>query len=116
MRFLKYLPPEEFLGLLKKASVLVGNSSAGIKEASYFGTPVVNIGTRQKGRMRGHNVLDVSNDAKAISRAISAQLEHGQYPSSKLYYKKDSSKKIARLLATLPLYTQKVFHDGRAAK
>ena len=116
MRFLKYLPPEEFLGLLKKASVLVGNSSAGIKEASYFGTPVVNIGTRQKGRMRGQNVLDVSNDAKAISRAISAQLEHGQYPSSKLYYKKDSSKKIARLLATLPLYTQKVFHDGRAAK
>src|SRR3989338_6272094 len=57
MRFIKYLPPEQFIGLLKRAACLVGNSSAGIKECSYLGVPAVNIGTRQNGRLRAENVL-----------------------------------------------------------
>jgi UDP-N-acetylglucosamine 2-epimerase len=43
------LPPARFLKLLTQCSALVGNSSAGIREASYLGTPVINIGSRQTG-------------------------------------------------------------------
>src|SRR3990167_9276545 len=56
------LPPSRFLRLLTQAGCLVGNSSAGIRECSYLGVPVVNIGTRQQGRERGPNVVDVPYD------------------------------------------------------
>lgn len=54
----KDIPHKDYLGLMKIASVLIGNSSSGIIEAASFGLPVVNIGTRQSGRERGINVLD----------------------------------------------------------
>lgn len=111
MRFLKSLPPEQFIGLLKCAACLVGNSSAGIKECSFLGVPAVNIGTRQSGRMRSANVIDVPYDAKAIKNAISRQLKHGLYKTSHIYYKKGTSKKIVRILATINLYSQKRFVD-----
>lgn len=113
IRFLKSLPAEQFIGLLKKASVLVGNSSAGIKEASIIGLPVVNIGTRQHGRRRGPNVLDVGYDREQIKQGIVKQMTHGPYPSSNLYYQPDTAKNIVEQLAALPLYTQKHFHDSR---
>tara|TARA_B100000029_G_scaffold508609_1_gene595922 strand:- start:445 stop:1644 length:1200 start_codon:yes stop_codon:yes gene_type:complete len=59
-----------YLALLKHTSVLIGNSSSGIIEAASFGTPVVNIGDRQKGRLRGENVIDVPTDKSAIVSAI----------------------------------------------
>lgn len=111
MRFHKYLPPEQFIGLLKRASCLVGNSSAGIKECSYLGVPVVNIGTRQQGRMRAENVVDVEYKKAAIKRAIKKQIAHGPYESSDIYYKKGTSKSIAQTLATVKLYSQKHFVD-----
>jgi len=111
MRFLKYLPPEEFIGLLKKSACLVGNSSSGIKECSYLGTPVVNIGSRQNHRMRADNVIDVGYDRKQITETIKKQIKHGTYPPSHIYYKLDTSKKISEILATIDLYTQKFFHD-----
>lgn len=60
----KSVPHEEYLGLMRLASVMVGNSSSGIIEAPSFGLPVVNIGTRQKGRQRAGNVIDVDYDRK----------------------------------------------------
>jgi GDP/UDP-N,N'-diacetylbacillosamine 2-epimerase (hydrolysing) len=59
-----------YLGLLKHASVIVGNSSSGIVEAPLFGTPVVNIGSRQDGRERAANLVDVGYDKKEIILAI----------------------------------------------
>tara|TARA_Y100000310_G_scaffold145356_1_gene144688 strand:- start:462 stop:1463 length:1002 start_codon:yes stop_codon:yes gene_type:complete len=76
---------EVFLGRLAGTSCLIGNSSSGIREASYFGTPVVNIGQRQQGRERGPNVIDVGYDFKEIEYMLEAQLEHGRYKSSTLY-------------------------------
>jgi UDP-hydrolysing UDP-N-acetyl-D-glucosamine 2-epimerase len=111
IRFLKYLSPEQFIGLLKKTDCLVGNSSAGIKECSYLGVPVVNIGTRQNGRMRAKNVIDVKYRESDIKSAIKYQIDHGLYKSSKLYYKEGTSKKIAQTLAKIKLYTQKHFID-----
>ena len=109
VRFMEYLPPGKFLALLRQAACLVGNSSSGIKESSYFGTPVVNIGTRQTGRTRAENVVDASHERGAIAAAVRTQLAHGRYGASSLYHKKDTSKTIARLLSHIPLYTQKRF-------
>jgi len=111
MRFVKHVPPEQFLGLLKRSQCLIGNSSAGIKECSYLGVPVVNIGSRQQGRMRAKNVADTPYKKTTIRRAIEKQLSHGAYPKSTIYYQKDTSKKIAHKLATVELYSQKRFID-----
>jgi UDP-hydrolysing UDP-N-acetyl-D-glucosamine 2-epimerase len=93
------LPPARFLKLLTQCSALVGNSSAGIREASYLGTPVINIGSRQTGRERGPNVRDVpSGDPLATIRAIYDQVTHGPFKSSCLYGKGDAGERIAEVL------------------
>ena len=62
VRIFPSLPRSDFLCLIKNCGVLVGNSSSGLIEASYFGTSVVNIGTRQRGREKSNNVFDVKSD------------------------------------------------------
>lgn len=109
IRFVTDLLPEDFIGLLRGAKCLVGNSSAGIKECSYLGVPVVNIGTRQQNRLRGPNVVDVGYEKKEIKDAILRQLEHGSYASSQIYYQPDTSNRIAKILANTKLYIQKKF-------
>lgn len=79
------LPPRRWLRLVRQAACLVGNSSTGIRECSFLGTPVVNIGTRQDGRERATNVVDVPYEADQIQQAVMAQIAHGRYPSSTLY-------------------------------
>ncbi|MFH1662277.1 MAG: UDP-N-acetylglucosamine 2-epimerase [Candidatus Falkowbacteria bacterium] len=110
-RFIIYLPPEKFLALLKKSSCLIGNSSSGIKECSFLGTPVINIGTRQDGRMRAENIVDVDYNSEKIEKAILRQLGHGKYMQSNIYYQDDTAKKIVDILAKINLYTQKRFCD-----
>lgn len=112
IHFVTDLLPEDFIGLLRSAKVLVGNSSSGIKESSYLGLPVVNIGSRQQGRLRGMNVLDVKANANEIEQAIKKQLSNGRYKNNNLYYKQDTSKKIIEVLNKVPLYTQKKFYES----
>ncbi len=112
IRFIMHLPPEQFIGLLKKSACLVGNSSAGIKECSYLGVPVVNIGTRQNGRLRAENVLDVDYKKNAIKVAIKRQLKCGLYEPSHIYYQPGTSKKIVDALVKIKLYNQKRFCDN----
>lgn len=111
IRFMRYLPPKKFLSLLKNTSCLVGNSSAGIKECSYLGIPVVNVGSRQKNRLRADNVMDVEHQVDAIREAVQKQTNVNRYPSSSLYWANDTSRKIAEILATIDLYIQKSFID-----
>ncbi len=59
VRFLINIPPEEFIALAIKAALMLGNSSFGIREASFIGIPTLNLGTRQKGRLRDSNVTDI---------------------------------------------------------
>jgi UDP-N-acetylglucosamine 2-epimerase len=101
IEFRRHLPASQFLSVLRSASVLVGNSSAGVREASYLGCPTVNIGTRQRGRERAGNVIDVTHDRYAIRSAITRQCEHGRYPSSALYGEGRSGEAIARHLVAL---------------
>lgn len=107
MHFFKNMTPEDFLKLAVNARCIVGNSSAAIREGSFLGVPAVNIGTRQAGRERGGNVIDVGYDRREIQDAIERQLRHGKYPSETLYGDGRAGEKIADLLASMPLSIEK---------
>jgi UDP-hydrolysing UDP-N-acetyl-D-glucosamine 2-epimerase len=70
IQIFKSLNRNEYLSLLKNTSVLIGNSSSGIVEAPSFGTPVINVGSRQRGRQRGANIIDVGYDRHAIVKIV----------------------------------------------
>ena len=105
--FLKNLPPEDFLNLLVHANCLIGNSSVGIREASYLGVPVVNIGDRQIGRDRGANVIDTAHDRNAIIAAIRTHLSNGHYKNDHLYGDGNAGERIADHLVGVSLNIEK---------
>ena len=74
VRFVPTLGPGLYPNALRHAAVMIGNSSSGLIEAGYFGLPVVNVGSRQDGRLRGANVRDVPSRAHDIAAAASACL------------------------------------------
>lgn len=102
--------PDDYDRLLANAACIVGNSSSGIREGSYLGTPCVNIGTRQADRERGRNVTDVPYEAAKIEAAIRAQLNHGRYEPDHLYGDGKAARRIAEALSTLDLKIQKKLH------
>jgi len=88
--------------------VCVGNSSSGIKETPVFGCPTVNIGSRQKGRLRGQNVLDAEYQKESIIDAITKCTEDEIFrkkctETDNPYYMGDAGKKIAEVIAEVPL-------------
>jgi UDP-hydrolysing UDP-N-acetyl-D-glucosamine 2-epimerase len=107
IRFYKNFPIETYIRLMLSCSCVVGNSSAPIREGAFLGVPAVNIGTRQMGRDRGPNVIDVDYDRREIVAAIRRQLAHGRYPADHLYGDGRAGGRIADLLARVPLRIQK---------
>jgi len=107
IQFVRFLDPTLFAKLLKNAACIVGNSSAGIKESSFLGTPAVNIGTRQQGRLKDKNVIDVPHNSEEIKEAILKQIKNGKYNQSELYFKPNTSKQIANTLAESKIKVQK---------
>jgi len=99
--------PEDFLRLLVHATAIVGNSSVAIRECSYLGVPAVNIGSRQQGRERGGNVIDVEHDRAEIADAIHAHIRRGRTPSDHLYGDGKAGERIAGCLATAELRIEK---------
>ena len=99
LHFFKNLPTYDYVKLMEKTSVLVGNSSSAIREGSFIGTPAVNIGSRQQGRQRGANVVDVGYDADEITDAMRAQLEHGRYEQEPIYGDGHAGERIADILS-----------------
>ena len=108
VHFFKSLPFELYAPLLKNAACVVGNSSSGIREAAYLGTPTVNIGTRQTGRQRADNVMDVPYDCTEIKNAVLFQKAHGPYASNNTYGDGSASKKIVNIIANSKIETQKI--------
>ncbi len=108
INFYKNFENDDYYRLLKNSSCLVGNSSSGIRESSYLGVPVVNIGDRQQHRERGKNVLDVKNGEKAILRAIKVQ-SNKKFQSQKIYGDGNSSKKIIKILEKVKIDINKKF-------
>lgn len=103
IRFFKNMEPQDFLKLLVNSKCLIGNSSVGIRECSFLGVPVVNIGTRQNRRLRGKNVIDVNYEAEQIKSAIQSQWNQPLNERSKVYGAGDSGKQIAEILADIEL-------------
>jgi UDP-N-acetylglucosamine 2-epimerase (non-hydrolysing)/GDP/UDP-N,N'-diacetylbacillosamine 2-epimerase (hydrolysing) len=73
------LPHEEYLGLMRSVDVMIGNSSSGILEAPSFHLPVVNIGSRQQGRDRSNNIIDVLPQKEKILAAIDCALYNKKF-------------------------------------
>ena len=102
-RRIKHLERSLFCGAMRHCAVMAGNSSAGIIEAASLGTPVVNIGERQRLRERNANVTDVPPVQKAVAAALAAALAHGRWPCDNLWGDGHSAPRIASLLADLSL-------------
>lgn len=107
VHFFKNMAPMDFLRLLYNARVLIGNSSVGIRECAFLGVPVVNIGSRQGGRARGRNTIDVGYHSAEIVQAAERQMAHGRFASDPIYGDGTAGKKIAEVLATCPLTIEK---------
>ncbi|MGE0360207.1 MAG: UDP-N-acetylglucosamine 2-epimerase [Vicinamibacterales bacterium] len=107
IHFFKNMAPLDFLKLLHHSRCLVGNSSVGIRECSFLGVPVVNIGTRQAGRDRGHNVVDVDYDRGQIAAAVDRQLQNGRCATSALYGDGKAGPRIADRLTEIDLRIEK---------
>jgi GDP/UDP-N,N'-diacetylbacillosamine 2-epimerase (hydrolysing) len=105
--FFRYLERREYLTLLANAAVLVGNTSSGILEAPSFRVPVVNIGDRQRGRLRASNILDVPHDKAAIKAAIQRALHDSEFLAAcarakNPYGDGKSGQRICNILSSVP--------------
>jgi UDP-hydrolysing UDP-N-acetyl-D-glucosamine 2-epimerase len=98
-----HLPRPDFVGLLRRARLLVGNSSAGLIECAALGVPSVNVGPRQAGRERTYNVLDVpdptANDGAAVEAAIAAGLARAPGPAHHPFGEGVAGRRTAAVLA-----------------
>ena len=107
LRTITNLPPEDYLRVLGGAACAVGNSSSFVRDASYFGTPVVLVGNRQEGRERDVHVTPVRPERAEVAAAVRVQLAHGRYAPSTLYGDGHVSERVAEALAELRPYLQK---------
>ncbi len=107
LHFFKNMAPNDFLRLLFNSRCLIGNSSVGIRECAFLGIPVVNIGSRQSGRQRGKNVIDVDYDCTSIVSAIHRQLTSGRYASDAIYGDGTAGTQIAEVLSRCELVISK---------
>ncbi len=103
IHFFKEIPPDDFLRLLLHSRGIIGNSSAAIRECSFLGVPAVNIGSREAGRERGKNVIDVGYSREEIREGIQQMLEKGHVEGMPIYGDGFAGKKVADVLASVPL-------------
>lgn len=109
IHFFKNMEPLDFLKLLYHSKCLIGNSSVGIRECAYLGVPVVNIGSRQGGRERSKNIIDIQYDKSEIKAAILKQIQIGAYSSNSIYGDGESGKRIAQVIASwTPTFSKKI--------
>ena len=109
VNFYKNFEPEDYLRLINGCSCLVGNSSSGIRESSFLGIPVVNIGNRQSLREKGKNVIDVDLNKNEILKAVQKQIKKKKYRQENIYGSGNSEKKICNLLKKVKIRHKKTF-------
>ncbi len=100
-------------GLLRRADVVLGNSSSGILESELCGVVAVNVGDRQKGRLRSGNVIDVVADVSAISEALrrAFSMPRGPRGAGSIYGDGHSGERIVRILEQWEPKLRKPFRD-----
>jgi GDP/UDP-N,N'-diacetylbacillosamine 2-epimerase (hydrolysing) len=114
-QFFRNLPAEEFARLMTHCACMIGNSSAALREGAYLGMPAVSVGTRQRDRECGPNVVFTSHDPVGITEAVRAQIAHGRYQRSHLFGSGTAGRDIAEILATVNPPVQKRLHYDPAA-
>lgn len=107
LHFFKNMTSLDFLRLLYNSKGIVGNSSVAIRECAFLGVPAVNVGTRQRGRERGSNVVDVGYNRQEIVTAIQTHLRNGRRSSDPIYGDGNAGNRMASLLAELSFTTIK---------
>jgi UDP-hydrolysing UDP-N-acetyl-D-glucosamine 2-epimerase len=110
LRTVTNLSPEDYLRVLAASACAIGNSSSFVRDASYFGTPVVLVGARQDGRETDKHVHRAEPTREAVLSVVRTQLAHGRYAPSTLYGDGYVSEAIAEALARLEPYLQKQLH------
>lgn len=103
VRVLMHLARQRFASWMAQCDVMIGNSSAGIIEAATFGTPVLNLGSRQNLRERNANTVDAPLERDALLLALKALLNKGRLPPTNVYGDGKTATRIADLLAGLKL-------------
>lgn len=103
VRVVTHLAREVFVSWMAAADLMIGNSSAGIIEAASFGTPVINVGSRQNLRERNANVTDVEAGADALDSAVRSALERGRFAKCNIYGDGRASGRIVENLRAVPL-------------
>lgn len=99
MHFFKNFAPEDYIRLICNAKCLVGNSSSFVREGSFLGVPAVNVGSRQRGREAGRNLMQVGYDSGEIRAAMLKQMEHGPYEPEYIFGDGHAGEKITKVLA-----------------
>lgn len=102
------IPYQDYINLLRYASVLIGNSSSGIIEAPFLHKPSINIGTRQDGRLRSDSIIDVPYDKIKIKKAIKKSIEDVNFKKRVRFCKNmngngNAAKKIIKILERMDL-------------
>ncbi|MFP6708333.1 MAG: UDP-N-acetylglucosamine 2-epimerase [Alphaproteobacteria bacterium] len=107
LHFYRNFTPEDYARLIGNAACLIGNSSSGLREGAFLGTPVVNIGTRQRNREHGPNVVHAAYDRVEIEAKARAQIAHGTFHCSPLFGDGSAGRRIAGILANAEISVQK---------
>lgn len=110
LRTITNLRPDHYLQVLRATACAIGNSSSFVRDASYFGTPVVLVGERQEGRETDVHVTRVPARSVDVALGIRDQLRRGRYPASSLYGDGYVSARIADAVARVTPYRQKRLH------
>jgi UDP-N-acetylglucosamine 2-epimerase (hydrolysing) len=105
---------EYFLTILKKSDFIIGNSSAGIREAPYYGIPSINLGTRQQNRAFGETIIHSDFDPESIQKSIEKAKTMGKSEPVFGFGKGDSFKLFNEILSDPDFWNsshQKLFND-----
>jgi GDP/UDP-N,N'-diacetylbacillosamine 2-epimerase (hydrolysing) len=112
VRSVTHLAREDYISWMRVADVMVGNSSSGIIEAASLRLPVVNVGSRQSGRERGGNVVDVPSVKADIAAAVRKALHGPRGPWPNVYGDGHAGERIVALLASLPLSPELMYKSN----
>lgn len=113
LRTLTNLTPENYQKVLANAACAVGNSSSFVRDAGFFGTPVVLVGGRQRFRECDQNVTQVAPESSIIAAAVRRQLTVGRYPAGRLYGDGHLARRFVGHLESLKPYVQKHLAYGQ---
>ena len=99
---------ESFLVLLKNSKYIIGNSSAGIREAPFFGLPTINVGSRQSRRFMGETIINSSNNYESIIKSIKDIKKFDKITTNNWFGSGDSLSKFAEAINSKELWELKI--------